>query len=86
MCVQVLAFSFFLIVLLGQFQLQSKTSPIFQNFEILIFLGDGYDSMRSLLYSSSDSLPLRLGYFPTSYVKITCMKKNCKISENCLVE
>ena len=42
-------------------------------FNILIFLGDGYDSIGSLQWCSSrsDSLTLCFGHFPTSYMKIT---------------
>ena len=45
---------------------------------VLIFLGDGYDSIGSLQWrsSGSDSLPLCFGYFPTSYMKNNCMKNS----------
>ena len=58
----------------------TQTSPIFN---ILIFLGDGYDSKGSLQWrsSGSDTLPLCFGQFPSPYMKISCMKNNLKLSK-----
>ena len=50
---------------------------------ILIFLGDGYDSIRSLQWrsSGSDSPLLCFGHLLASYMKINCMKNSLKFSK-----
>ena len=66
------------------FSIEAKLAAITQPspiFKILIFLGDGYDSIGSLQWrsSGSDSLPLCLGHFPTSYMKNNCMKNSLNV-------
>ena len=51
-----------------------------QFLKVFVCLGEGYHSTGSLQRrsSGSDSLPLCFGHFPTSNMKINCMKNSLK--------
>ena len=59
--------------LLGTCSCDNVAVSDFLFYFILIFLGDGYDSILGFLQwrkSGSDSLPMCLGHFTTSHIKL----------------